>query len=316
MKRYFRLLLATVLALGTASLFGQSAPATSRASRGPALPPGVTAHLDVPYTTAGLPAQKLDLYSRTDVKNAPLLIFIHGGAWRSGDKAGEKIMPLLAAGYAVASVNYRLSGVAQFPSQIEDCKAAVRFLRANAGKYNFDPERFGVWGHSAGGHLASLLGTAGDVKEFEVGDNLPVSSKVQAVVSFFGPTDFLQMDAHRLPNGLVHDAANSPESSLIGGPIQDNRAKVARANPITYVAKDDPPFMLAHGDQDTQVPLNQSELLEAALKKVGVSVQFYTVKGGAHGFNDAKADALAMEFLATHLKTASASQPASQPAPK
>ena len=312
MRQLAYLFVAAVLAVSAPTVLGQTAGRGGRAA--PALPPGVTAALDVPYTKAGLAAQKLDLYTQANPKNVPLVIMIHGGGFSSGDKSGESFRPLLLAGYAVASINYRLSGEAKFPANIEDCKAAVRFLRAHAAQYNFDPERFGCWGHSAGGHLCSMLGTTGNIKDFDVGENLDVSSKVQAVVSFFGPTDFLQMDAHRLPNGLVHDAATSPESRLMGGLIQENKDQVAKANPITYVAKDDPPFMLAHGDQDTQVPYNQSELLEAALKKAGVPVEFYTVKGGGHGFNDATADARAMDFLARILKPAPASQPASEPA--
>ena len=158
-------------------------------------------------------------------------------------------------------------------------------------------------GSSAGGHLAAMLGTAGHVKEFDVGENLNVSSQVQAVVDHFGPTDLLQMDAHRLPGGMMHDTADSPESLLIGGPIRENKEKVARANPITYVTKDAPPFLICHGEMDPLVPHHQSELLEAALKQAGVPVTLYTVKGGGHGsFKDPKVDELTSDFLARHLK--------------
>ena len=143
----------------------------------------------------------------------------------------------LKDGYAGASLNYRLSQHALFPAQLEDVKAAVRWLRANAETYRLDPNRFAAWGSSAGGHLVAMLGTTGDVAEFEVGENLKMSSRVQAVVDYFGPTDFLQMDAQSLPDGLVHDAPDSPESQLVGGPIQEHQDRVARANPITYVSK-------------------------------------------------------------------------------
>ena len=152
-----------------------------------------------------------------------------------GSKADGVPVEYLSLGYAVASIGYRLSGDAIWPAQIEDCKAAVRWLRANARTYGIDPDRFAAWGASAGGHLAAMLGTAGGVKEFEVGENLNVSSRVQAVVDYFGPTDFLQMDAHRLADGQVHDPADSPESQLIGGALQQNKDKAARADPITYV---------------------------------------------------------------------------------
>jgi acetyl esterase/lipase len=209
-------------------------------------------------------------------------------------------------GYAVASVNYRLSQHAIFPAQIEDCKAAVRWLRANARKFNLDPDRFGAWGPSAGGYLAAMLGTAGDTKQFDVGENRNVSSRVQAVVDFFGPTDFLQMDDHRPPDGMIHNRSDAPESLLIGGSIQENKEKVARANPITYITKGDPPFLIVHGDADPLVPHHQSELLEAALKKAGVPLLFYTVKGGGHGqFNDPKVPELVKDFFAKHLKPTS-----------
>src|SRR5260221_4919549 len=155
---------------------------------------------------------------------------------------------MLDQGYAVASLNYRLSGEALFPAQIEDCKAAVRWLRAHAKEYSLDPEHFGAWGSSAGGHLVALLGPSGDVKEFEKGPHLDQSSRVQAVCDYFGPTDFLQMDAHAIPDArLKHDLPNSPESRLIGGPIQENKDKVAKVNPITYVTPDDPPVLIVHG---------------------------------------------------------------------
>ena len=160
-----------------------------------------------------------------DGTNLPLIINIHGGAFKMGSKEQGVPTEYLAQGYAVASINYRLSQHAKFPAQIEDCKAAVRWLRAHADEYRLDPNHFAAWGASAGGHLAAMLGTTGDTKEFDVGANLDQSSRVQAVVDYFGPTDFLQMDAHRLPNGMVHDPANSPESELIGGAIQENKAK-------------------------------------------------------------------------------------------
>ena len=173
------------------------------------VPEGVTVYRDLAYVTDGHERQKLDLYVPETGENLPLIIWIHGGAWRGGDKTHYMPIEYLKAGYAGASLNYRLSQHAIFPAQIEDVKAAVRWLRANAETYRLDPNRFAAWGSSAGGHLVAMLGTAGNVKEFEVGENLEVSSRVQAVVDYFGPTDFLQMDAHRLPDGLVHDVPDS-----------------------------------------------------------------------------------------------------------
>jgi acetyl esterase/lipase len=203
-------------------------------------------------------------------------------------------------GYAVASINYRLSQHALFPAQIQDCKAAIRWLRANAGTYGYDPNRIGVWGASAGGHLVALLGTAGDVNEFDVGPNRGVSSRVQAVCDFFGPTDFTKMSSFW--STMNHDAADAPEVRLIGGPVQENKDKVRRANPIAYITKDDPPFLIVHGDKDPLVPHNQSELLRDALQKAGVAVSLYTVTGGSHGgFRDPQVDVLVTEFFRKYL---------------
>lgn len=279
-------------------------------------PAGVIAHRDIPYVSNGHERQKLDLYvSEKAGRPQPLIIWIHGGGWASGSKEG--CPPLregfIARGYAVASLNYRLSGDAVFPAQIEDCKAAIRWLRAHAKDYQLDSDHIGVWGSSAGGHLVALLGTSGDVPQFEVGENLRFSSRVQAVADWFGPTDLTQMDAHALPGArLKHDDANSPESRLIGGSIQDksNADKVQRANPIAYVTKDDAPFLIAHGDADPTVPHHQSELLYAALVKSSVPVHFITVKGGGHGvgFPGPALNANATEFFDRHLmgKTESA----------
>jgi acetyl esterase/lipase len=272
-------------------------------SASPEVNNGPIVYRDLPYVTNGHERQKLDLFVPKEGKNLPLVIRIHGGAWLEGSKEGEWPNDYLRFGYAVARINYRLSQHAIFPAQIEDCKAAVRYLRANAQKYNLDPNRFGVWGASAGGHLVALLGTAGDVNEFDVGENLGVSSRVQAVADYFGPIDFLQIEAHKLPNSMVHNSPDSPESKLIGGYIVDNPQKVAKANPITYVTKDDPPFLIVHGDTDPLVPHHQSEILEAALKKAGVPVTFYTVKGGGHGgFKDPNVPKLTRDFFDKTLK--------------
>ncbi|MXV74770.1 alpha/beta hydrolase [Candidatus Poribacteria bacterium] len=292
-------LVLTLLFLVTITVLAQ------RQNRGtsPKIPEGVTVHRDLVYVKDGHERQKLDLYVPDTGENLPLIIWIHGGAWRGGNKTHYVPKAYLNAGYAGASINYRLSQHAVFPAQIEDVKAAVRWLRANAETYRLDPNRFAAWGSSAGGHLVAMLGTAGDIEEFEVGGNLGVSSQVQAVVDYYGPTDFLQMDAHRFPDGLVHDAPDSPESQLVGGPIQEHKERVARANPITYVSKDDPPFLIIHGDQDKLVPYQQSVLLKDALEKAGVSVKFYRVEGGGHGwFKDPKVPELTKAFLEKHLK--------------
>jgi acetyl esterase/lipase len=269
--------------------------------------PGMTVLRDIEYVPGGHERQKLDLYlpSPAQTQGAvkgkrPLLVWVHGGAWRASSKERCPAVRFVRQGYAVASINYRLSQQATFPAQIEDCKAAIRWLRANADQHGCDPNRFGVWGASAGGHLVALLGTAGDVNEFDVGGHKDVSSRVQAVCDFFGPTDFAQMS--RFAGTMDHDAANSPESLLIGGAVQENKDKVQRANPITYVTKDDPPFLIVHGDKDPLVPHHQSKLLHEALTSAGVDTTFYTVRGGGHGgFQDPQVDLLVTQFFQKHL---------------
>jgi acetyl esterase/lipase len=271
----------------------------------PEVPAGVRAFRDLEYVPGGGRARSLDLYlpEKSD-RPLPLVIWVHGGAFLGGDKSPCPAVRLVPLGYAAASVNYRLSGEARFPAQIEDCKAAVRWLRAHASERGLDPERFGAWGSSAGGHLVAMLGTAGDVKDLEGdGGNPKVSSRVRAVCDFFGPTDFLQMDAHRVSaDAQVHDAPDSPESKLVGGAIQDNPEKVRRANPITYVTADDPPFLILHGDRDPLVPHHQSVLLAEALRKAGVEVTFETVRGAGHGFGGPEIDRKVDAFFEKHLK--------------
>lgn len=278
-------------------------PAVPRAQ---ALPEGTKALRDVAYVTNGHWRQKLDLFIPPGATNPlPLIIWIHGGAWLAGSKEQCPALPFLKRGYAVASINYRLSQHAIFPAQIEDCKAAVRWLRAHAKENNLDPDHFGVWGASAGGHLVALLGTTGDVKKFDVGENLDVSSRVQAVVDFFGPTDFTQMGKYALTNSTInHDATNAPEALLIGGAVPENRDKAAAANPITYITKYDPPFLIMHGNKDNLVPYQQSELLRDALQKAGVPVTLKIVEGAGHGFGGAQIDRQVAEFFDRRLKPA------------
>jgi len=259
------------------------------ANPAPKLPPGTQAVKDIVYATVNGRDLHLDFYRPAKAAGAlPLIIWIHGGGWRNGSKENPRwALELLRYGYAVASVEYRLSGEAIFPAAIEDCKAAVSYLRANAKRFRVDPDHFGAWGSSAGGHLVALMGVTNGTGVF---DTFPItkkaSSDVQAVCDWFGPTDFLRMDD--FPGRIIHNAADSPESRFIGGPIQQNKDKVARANPITYVSKDDPPFLIMHGEVDKTVPFNQSELLYAALKKAGVECTLHKVIAGDHGFRGAK----------------------------
>jgi acetyl esterase/lipase len=285
-----------------------AAPAAAQPA-GSNLPEGAKVHRNMEYVKDGHERNKLDLYLPAKADGPlPVIVWVHGGAWSAGSKDNPgQVLAFVGKGYAVASIGYRLSQHAVFPAQIEDCKAAIRWLRANAQTYQLDPEHIGVWGASAGGHLAALLGTSGGVKELEgEGGSAEQSSRVQAVVDFFGPTDFLQMDAHAVKGAfLKHDPANSPESKLIGGAIQENVEKVERANPVKYVTKDAPPFFIAHGEQDPLVPCHQSELLYEALKKAEVEVTFQKIPGAGHGskeFGTDKMQAAVQEFFDKHLK--------------
>ncbi|MCX7050184.1 MAG: alpha/beta hydrolase [Candidatus Sumerlaeota bacterium] len=281
-------------------------PGVTGAAQQAALPPGVKAIRDIVYARPGNKPQMLDIYlpEKTDAASSlPLIVWIHGGAWVGGTKNNCPAMRMVPNGFVAASVNYRLSQEAIFPAQIEDCKAAIRWLRVNAGKYNIDPNRIGVWGSSAGGHLVALLGTSGDVKDLEGSEgDLTVSSRVQAVCDWFGPTDFLDIVKH--PSNLKHDSPESPESKLIGGYIlaPENKEKVARANPITYIKKDAPPFLIMHGDKDMTVPYQQSVLLHEALKKAGVDATFEIVPGAGHGFGGQDINKKVSEFFERTLK--------------
>lgn len=291
-------------ALGLASDSAAQSPGRGPRAKTPTPPKGARVVADIEFARVGDRKLLLDLYLPEKAEGPlPVIVGIYGGAWMGGSREQAQGIRLAGRGYAVVTPDYRLSGVATFPAQIEDCKAAVRWARANARKYNLDPDRVGAIGHSAGGHLASLLGTSAGVREFDTGDNLDFGSRVQAVCAMSGPTDFLQMDAHAVKGAVLkHDPANSPESKLIGGAIRDNKDKVAKANPITYVGKDSPPFLLIHGDSDTVVPPHQAELLNDALKKAGVEVRLHLVKGGGHGIGGKEVTDKIDEFFDRHLK--------------
>jgi acetyl esterase/lipase len=254
--------------------------------RVPAIPDDIGHLRDVVYGKGGDRDLKMDiLRPKTAPDNPmPVLVWIHGGGWRAGNKSTgiAKLIPFAQAGYFCATVEYRLSQEALFPAQIHDCKCAIRFLRAHAKQYSLDPDRIGVWGSSAGGHLVSLLGTGGDVKELEGEGGWPeFSSRVQAVCNWYGPSDLIHIgDA---PSRIDRSSPNCPEARLIGGSLMQNREKAAAASPVTYVTEDDPPFLIMHGEFDETVPLDQSRRLSLALKKAGIDYRFYIIKDAGHG---------------------------------
>jgi len=248
----------------------------------------------------------MDLYLPQDAPGPlPVILWLHGGGWRIGDRRlGPDLTRFFAEkGFAMASIDYRLSGEAVFPAQIHDVKAAIRWLKAHADSYGLDAGRIGLWGSSAGGHLAALAGTTGgSVLEEESGpssDGGLWTSDVQAVVDGYGPTDFLQMDAHRLhPDEAASDAessrmrakptrsadADSPESQLMGAPIETCPDRVREANPITYVRKGLPPFLILHGTKDVPVPAHQSVILYEALRDSGNEATLVLIEGFGHAF--------------------------------
>jgi acetyl esterase/lipase/cytochrome b561 len=250
--------------------------------------------LDVAYANKSQ-AQKLDIYLPDNGDGPfPVVLSIHGGAFKGGDKSDGQVTPMLEGlkrGYAVVSINYRLSGEAIWPAQIVDCKAAVRWIRANAKQYKLNPDKIAAWGGSAGGHLSAMIGTSGNVRELEdlSQGNSDQSSRVQAVVDWFGPTNFLKMDddakESKVVNPQIHSIPDSPESELIGKNLTDAPELVKMANPETYITKDDPPFFIQHGSVDPLVPFPQSvrlaEKLGEVIGKDNVTIEL--IAGSGHG---------------------------------
>ncbi|MBA62055.1 MAG: lipase [Planctomycetaceae bacterium] len=237
---------------------------------------------DVLYASVGDHQLLLDLYLPRQPAGSPLLVWIHGGGWYQNNKSKVFLSWLSNYGITVASINYRLVDIAKWPAQLHDCKGAVRWLRANARQYGYDAERIVVAGASAGGHLAALMGTTGDVVELEgdVGGNLHYSSRVQAVVDYYGATDFV------LRSKTQPSRANKKGSvvyNLLGG-AADELTEVARQASARYhVTSDDPPFLVFHGKKDKTVLIDQSEAIDKAYKEAGLPLTFHRIAKGAHG---------------------------------
>lgn len=252
-------------------------------------------------------AGDLQLYHRVDIylpnvarQSYPVVVVIYGSAW-FGNNYKEMAFstlgsPLLNAGFAVVTPNHRSSLDAKFPAQIHDVKAVIRFLRANAMQFQLDTSFIGITGFSSGGHLAALAGTSGGIKQYtidtltmdiegQVGAYLSYSSKVHAVVDWFGPTDLLKMDSCNtgVPSTIDHNSANAPEAVLVGGPVQEHKLECEFANPLTYVDPYDPPFLIFHGDKDPLVPYCQSQLLHETLQQAHVPSQCLIVPNAQHG---------------------------------
>lgn len=260
---------------------------------------GIDVWKDVEYANVDGHSLKLDLYVPENLSApVPLVIDIHGGGWMALDKNEMIARGLIGRGFAVASIDYRLSGVATFPAQIYDCKAAVRWLRAHAAEYGWNPDKIGAWGDSAGGHLVSLLGLTADNPALEGNEgNTNVSSRVQAVCDFYGPSDLWTTDHH-----LADSVADNAVPRLLGGLIEQNVDKARLASPLFYVSSNACPFLIVHGDKDPIVPLQQSIALNDAMQKAGVPTQLYVVKGGGHGFGEPHAYELVEAFFKKNLQ--------------
>jgi len=297
-------------------------PSNMRKTFAPALPPANTSYikrkfLDLHYAYLS-PAEVLDIYlPEVGDPPYPVILQIHGGAFMGGDKSDLQVMPALKGlerGYAVVAVNYRLSLEAKFPALVLDVKAAVRWVRANARRYQLDPGRIAAWGNSSGGYLASMLGVSAGVPELEdlrMGTQYQ-SSNVQAVVDWYGPTNFLKMDEQLAeigllaPQGMRHNDPYSPEALLLGRRITRMVVRVAAANPETYINEHAAPFFIQHGTRDAVVPVQQSiDLAEKLAKAVGrQKVRLELLEGAGHAdprFQSPENVQQVLDFLDVHL---------------
>jgi acetyl esterase/lipase len=260
---------------------------------------------DIEYARSASQALKLDLYQPESAKAAPLLVYVHGGAWENGSKNQMPLAALVEHGYAIASIDFNPASVAPFPGQVHEIKAAVRFLRAKAAKYGYDASRIGILGASSGGHLAALVGVTSGQRDLEgtLGDDRDTSSSVQAIVSYFGASNLTTILKQSTPFGL---SVREPSlKRLLGAAPAENEAVAKLASPVFHLDATDPPLLLLHGDQDPQMPVNQSLELEGAYLEHGLDATFVAVHGAVHGgeqFYDEKRTALVTAFLDEHLR--------------
>ncbi|MEU4229514.1 alpha/beta hydrolase [Nonomuraea sp. NPDC026600] len=309
--------MAAVVAAITATLLSSAACSSTAGSGAPL--EGLTVRKDIAYAPAqpaGSRGHLLDLYVPTRAGKGlrPLLIVTGGSAWRgdTGKEFAAQIAPhFTAAGYVVAGVSVRSSSQARFPAQVHDAKAAVRWLRAYAPRYGIDPSRFAIMGDSSGGYASAMVAVTGDVPHLEGSVGVTgVSSRVQAAIDLYSPTDFPTMNGQMLPGACeafnqqmsvtdCHDDPGSPESQLIGCAIQTCLTRAREANPITYVSTTDPPILIAHGQADTLVPHDQSKLLYQAVERTCATATWYSVPGVGHSTNILAPDVATPEVSST-----------------
>lgn len=237
---------------------------------------------DILYASSPEKELKLDLYIPDQVPQPYLIVWVHGGAWHSGSRENPPL-DLVKRGYAMASISYRKTVEAKFPAQIHDIKAAVRYLRAHADQLGYRGDKIILWGASAGGHLAALAGlTHGHVAlEGKIGNELTTGSDVQAVLDFFGPSDLTTIMSQSTPHGI--NVRGPAMTLMFGKPLDQAVEELKLASPVFHVDKNDPPLFICHGDQDNQVPINQSIQLYGKYQELGLKVQLEFVYGAGHG---------------------------------
>lgn len=248
------------------------------------------------YTGTKSPSQSMDIYLPEGPKDpSPVIVWIHGGSWLSGSK--EECPPKLfvSSGFAAVSINYRLSPEAAYPAQLYDCKNAIYYLRLHAKELHIDPSRIGVWGASAGGHLAALLGTTGDLKSWESPGHKPgTTSQVQAVCDWCGPSDL--RDMHRkVAEKKVTLAQVQPVYKLLANRVTPDW--LTAASPVSYVNQRTPPFLIMHGDKDATVPVDQSRYFHRVLKTRNVDSTLYVLKGAGHLISGPENARIVLEFF-------------------
>jgi acetyl esterase/lipase len=278
-----RYVIATIISFGLGLMFitsgcGQrplsTAPETSYSSLSGAIKHNIT------YNTVDNVSLQMDIYFPAKLNGkTPAVLYVHGGGWTSGDKAvgagSGDVSALRAAGFIVVPINYRLAPRFKFPAMIEDVKCAVRFLRAHALEYGIDTDKIGAYGGSAGGHLVSLLGVTDQSAGWDIGPDTVYSSRVQAVVDMFGPAD--------LP--ALFSGSQQVVAQSVFGTSDPKSPILARASPVSWISRDDPPFLILQGDHDTVVPLSQSQEFYTRLTGAGVDTMLVVVKNGTHGLN-------------------------------
>lgn len=242
-------------------------------------------HKDVVYATVDGTSLGLDIYLPAGVESPPLLVWVHGGAWRAGNKS-QVPKQFLEHGFAMASLDFRQSTEARFPAQVHDIKAAIRFLRAKATTYGYRSDRIAIAGASSGAHLAALVGVTNGHRQLEgtLGDFTDQSSDVHAILDYFGASNLTTILAQSTPFGL--NVREPALELLLGAPPDTAKALAELASPVLHVDANDPPLLLLHGDRDPQMPINQAHELEGVYSKAGLDVAFDVVHGAAHGGND------------------------------